>query len=555
MNFIKNRKIKIIIYMILLILILFRIDLNLNNFSVLEVILVFFITFISDNIKIYWKKDERLVSNTVGFLFAFLLGYEYILIAGLAVLFRLLKKDEFEKRIYKTLVYADTYLLAAIVGYRAEGLFSLILFITAAKVINSIFVDGIEKFELNVFTYEYIHFLSLIPYTYVSLMIENKFLSYSVILINLIFLIFYYFIIKNINEKKDEKNKNERLNRFNQIILEVSRILKEFSLKESEDKILTEIADILRIDLGYKFILISLFDPTNNTVKRITKSGISDEQFKEIKERVINSESVIKIMDEKHRFLETYFIPDLDDEEDKVSFNLYNSNEKNKNNDLDWEIVQKKWSENDLLLVALRNQNDEMIGYISCDNPENGLRPNNEQLVLLSVFAQLVSLVLENSQLYQKVVGLAETDGLTKLYNHSKLFVDLMTFEKKNYNISVAFLDMDDFKKINDTYGHMKGDQILSDVARIIKNNVRENDNVYRYGGDEFVIIFRGISKEKCREIILRFIEKTKSLDVKLSFSIGVSNIEECTDYKDALDLADKRAYISKRTGKGKIII
>jgi diguanylate cyclase (GGDEF)-like protein len=541
-------KLKNIILLIISIATFYFLDMDFTNLNILDVFLVIFVTYFSDNLKIYWAKNKRLVSNTVAFVFSFVLGPEYIFISTLVIIFSKNAHKSFTRKAYRVLVYAATYSLAALVSYGFSPLLSLFLFITISKIVNSIIVDSLKEFNFKMFIYEYLHFLALIPYTYLFLRFEESPFRYMFILVNIVFLILYHFIIKLNNEKDTEILNSNRLKKFNEITFDLSKIIKEFSLKSSNSKILDEISDILHEKLGYSHILISLFDFENQRIKRVGQKGIDKELFKKIKNQKVPISSITRFMNEKYRYRETYFIPKAD----RMSSDyLYQLRDNIEVKSFDEDV--NKWNPNDLLLIALRDGKNNLIGYISVDEPENELRPSKEELNILSVFGQMASLALEHSQKFYEIKNMAERDGLTGLYNHSKLFVDLENFQNQNEPICLVFFDLDNFKLINDTLGHMAGDKILKKVSEVFLAHIRVNDLAYRYGGDEFVIIFRNRSKDLVLKIIKRICDYTAGIHKDLSFSAGVSCSENYEDYRELLESADKKVYISKKKGKGKI--
>jgi len=428
-------------------------------------------------------------------------------------------------------------------------LLALFLFITISKIINSIIVDGVKGFSLKIFAFEYFYFLTLIPYTYLFLYFNESPFRYMFVLVNIVFLILYYFIIKSNNEKNREILKSERLKKFNEITVELSNIIKEFSLKSSNLKILDETSEIIHKKLGYSHVLISLFDFGKGIIKRVGQKGINEDIYEKIKNQNVPIKSITRFFNEKYRYRETYFVPRAD----KLNSDyLYQLRDNVEVTSLEEDI--NKWHPNDLLLVALRDGKNNLIGYISVDEPENNLRPSKEELNILSVFGQMVSLTLEHSQKFSEIKNIAERDGLTGLYNHSKLFADLEAFKNQKEQFCLAFFDLDNFKQINDSLGHFGGDKILKKVAEVFLMHIRDDDLVYRYGGDEFVIIFRNISKDSALKIIKRFYSYIKQIHKSLSFSAGVSCSNDYEDFRELLKSADRKAYISKNNGKGKII-
>ncbi len=154
------------------------------------------------------------------------------------------------------------------------------------------------------------------------------------------------------------------------------------------------------------------------------------------------------------------------------------------------------------------------------------------------------------------------TDPLTQTYNRNFLrnFLKRTDFSK----FQIAMLDIDYFKKINDSYGHKAGDYILAEVAQVIKDSIRPKDVLIRFGGEEFLIFFH---KEKNKETdaydISQRIRKNiqeksfsyESIDIKLTTSLGVLlNTEHYKTIHDAIKKADERLYVAKKQGRNKVI-
>ncbi|MBQ9181963.1 MAG: GGDEF domain-containing protein [Bacilli bacterium] len=155
----------------------------------------------------------------------------------------------------------------------------------------------------------------------------------------------------------------------------------------------------------------------------------------------------------------------------------------------------------------------------------------------------IIKLINERNNLEQNL----KRDSLTGIYNRRILkFIG-------NYSI-VAMCDIDDFKSINDNYGHDFGDEILKIVSNIIVQNVRSSDYVVRFGGDEFIIVFNNCNlntvvnrMEKIQENLI------KVEDLELTLSIGISEYQESVSLDDAIKKADHALYKSKNNGKKQI--
>ncbi len=166
----------------------------------------------------------------------------------------------------------------------------------------------------------------------------------------------------------------------------------------------------------------------------------------------------------------------------------------------------------------------------------------------------------ENDKQVEHLKEIAGRDELTKLYRRGAFMRrvnNAMEQEKRN---TLFMLDIDDFKGVNDVYGHTVGDIVLSQVANVFKTAIRESDLVCRMGGDEFAIFIKGIdSRDYVRDIADRLIKNVKMIPVALErnidicISIGIyifnsENTEE--DFTDIYNAADEALYIAKSNGK-----
>jgi diguanylate cyclase (GGDEF)-like protein len=146
----------------------------------------------------------------------------------------------------------------------------------------------------------------------------------------------------------------------------------------------------------------------------------------------------------------------------------------------------------------------------------------------------------------KRLKQLSLCDELTGLFNRRKLEEDLQRYIElhKRHNIlfSIIMIDIDNFKNINDTRGHIIGDRVLKQVADILKNNIRKSDRAYRYAGDEFIVIF---SHYKSKIEIIRRIRQALQ-DINISISIGVCDLKDKYS-QEILQKIDKKMYEEKR--------
>lgn len=125
-------------------------------------------------------------------------------------------------------------------------------------------------------------------------------------------------------------------------------------------------------------------------------------------------------------------------------------------------------------------------------------------------------------------------------------------------NLAIMFLDIDNFKKINDRYGHQKGDKILRQLAKLLKVTVRKTDLVSRWGGDEFVILLMNVTKKQAQKVALRLrqlVAKNKFLGLSLTISIGLIIPQDEESLAIIINKADKLMYQAKKQGKNQVVM
>lgn len=160
-----------------------------------------------------------------------------------------------------------------------------------------------------------------------------------------------------------------------------------------------------------------------------------------------------------------------------------------------------------------------------------------------------------------KIAEITSIDSLTKLYNRQYLFLkmkdELNRFKRYKTAFSILLLDIDDFKRINDTFGHQKGDGILSKFSIILEKSKRDLDICARYGGEEFMIVLPHTDLHEAKIIAERLriiIENNFKNDTGITTSIGVSNCPKSSKtLKNLIKKADNALYKSKSRGKNRV--
>lgn len=174
--------------------------------------------------------------------------------------------------------------------------------------------------------------------------------------------------------------------------------------------------------------------------------------------------------------------------------------------------------------------------------------------------------VSELKKTLSEINRLIVIDELTKCYNrryiNEKLPIDIESAKANKLPLSIAMIDIDYFKLINDKYGHLLGDLVLKDITNVIKNNIRgKSDWIARYGGEEFLILFNDTSKEdaynlskRIKSVVENSIFKYDDIEINITISIGIASLtSEIDDMDKLIRKADEKLYKAKRSGRNYI--
>jgi diguanylate cyclase (GGDEF)-like protein len=209
---------------------------------------------------------------------------------------------------------------------------------------------------------------------------------------------------------------------------------------------------------------------------------------------------------------------------------------------------------------------DEVLGVISVVRSERGFERGERDLV--AYLARQAGVSIENVGLHEQVQRQALTDELTGLFNHRR-FVDALAAEAErarrfNHSVGLVMLDLDDFKTVNDTYGHQQGDQVLRSVADLMRAYSREIDAPARYGGEELAIVLPQTDLDGAYQLAERLRAGIEELAIPLvgrgghmrvTASLGVAALPlSAEDPERLIAAADAALYEAKRGGKNKTV-
>ncbi|MBI1884592.1 MAG: sensor domain-containing diguanylate cyclase [Chlamydiae bacterium] len=231
--------------------------------------------------------------------------------------------------------------------------------------------------------------------------------------------------------------------------------------------------------------------------------------------------------------------------------------------DFRFEENAKKGLTSSLIEAALTTEN-KLIGALRLESREPHVFQLDD-LRMLANLSNVASTSLKNAKLYSETLELSIKDGLTGLhvptYFHQELQKAFLQAHKNHESLSVLMADIDNFKSINDRYGHTVGDGILKKISEVFHEVLEKNFIPSRYGGEEFSAFFPGWPREKTITLAenLRRKIQTISLEIRreilnVTVSMGISEIKPTDSNKDELiQRADQALYEAKRTGKNKV--
>lgn len=227
-----------------------------------------------------------------------------------------------------------------------------------------------------------------------------------------------------------------------------------------------------------------------------------------------------------------------------------------------WGGVQKVhgWAGTPLIVHG------EVIGCLTLDSEKHAAyTPADADLII--AFAGEVALAIEKARLFKQVQRLAITDPLTGLHNRRYFFEiaqrEVHRARRIENPLTLIMMDIDYFKKVNDTFGHQTGDRVLVELARRLTEHVRMVDVVARYGGEEFLVLLPDTDleeampvAERLHQCLMEMVVKADKGEVRISVSLGLAQMDEgCTDIETLVQHADQALYDSKNQGRGRISV
>src|SRR5262249_7096811 len=282
-----------------------------------------------------------------------------------------------------------------------------------------------------------------------------------------------------------------------------------------------------------------------------------DRNWSEMQGQEIPAREITQYWTERNRVSKSYHVRHRESREEEELFGLSGPRRARAN----------LWLPTETLWIPLVS-GETLVGCLTVGAPRSGFSPTLETVHALEIFANQAVTAIEIARSYTDVREQSVRDGLTGTYNHrhfqESLQKEIGRAERRARPLSVLMLDIDDFKAVNDRYGHPVGDAILQRIVSEIRNEIRgDMDLLARYGGEEFAVILPETPPEEAtdvaerirRRVDERLFRPPDSNDIlRVTVSIGLATFpNDAGTKKQLIDKADSALYRAKRGGKNAV--
>jgi diguanylate cyclase (GGDEF)-like protein len=228
--------------------------------------------------------------------------------------------------------------------------------------------------------------------------------------------------------------------------------------------------------------------------------------------------------------------------------------------------IVRQFKKDDIELIVPLQFKGQINGILCLKNkePDFGTSYTEAEKRFIDILAGFASVAIENARLYE----MATLDRKTNLYNHgyfqNRLIEEIERTERYGSDLALMILDLDHFKKVNDTHGHVMGDEVLVRIAKTIQEQVRSFDIPARFGGEEFCVILPETNEksavivaERLREQIGKLVFNAKKGTFSVTVSIGISTFRPSSNITDDIfiEQADKSLYYAKQHGRNQVVV
>ncbi|MCM3877507.1 MAG: diguanylate cyclase, partial [Thermoanaerobaculia bacterium] len=328
------------------------------------------------------------------------------------------------------------------------------------------------------------------------------------------------------NLRRQMQTVNERLQGRAEMLQRILEVSNELKTHLTLEHLVQSIVQAVHHSLGYRVVVLSLFDPAENVFERRAQVGL-DDTSPGAPPRKVPREEIARWFGERYRISKSYFVSHLERQDASSVTDDSGRIERRRRS-----TASGAWHPNDLLFVPL-TAGDQVVGALQVDQPRSGLVPRLEDVQALEIFSNQAVTAIQSARAYETTRQMSVRDSLTEAFNHrhfqETLSRELARHERSGQPLALVMLDIDDFKKINDRWGHPVGDLVLRGLVEELTKGVREMDTVARYGGEEFALIFPETTPAKAWVVADRLRNRvagrlfvTRDLDHALSVTISL---------------------------------
>jgi diguanylate cyclase (GGDEF)-like protein len=337
----------------------------------------------------------------------------------------------------------------------------------------------------------------------------------------------------------------ERSERHQAGLEQLLRLSSQLPQTVSTEAMLTSVCEGISEALGFQKVLIQLLEAGTGKLQTVAAAGWQEDDAAAT--AALDLDLISRLFEPQFDVAGCYLVPSSEAESRVGATQIVYESVLNGRGPHAWD---HHW-----LVVPLRDAEDKVRGVLWADEPDTRLLPNEHVLQALRIFANQAMEALAVATQLEETRFLADHDPLTRLLNRRALLQELNAVADEGWtkHLALVFLDVDNFKEINDVHGHATGDRVLARFATLLAELVREDDRAFRVGGDEFALLLYGAGAQDARDVVARIVAAVEAnidpLVRTLSASFGVATSSGREEPQQLLRVADEAMYQAKRSG------
>ncbi len=311
----------------------------------------------------------------------------------------------------------------------------------------------------------------------------------------------------------------------------------------STEAMLTSVCEAVSEALGFGKVLIQLVDANTGGLRPAAAAGCTEDEVKA--SGALELDRISRLFEPQFEVAGCYLLPREEGATRVGPSQVVYRSVMNGRGPHAWD---HHW-----LVVPLLDADGAVRGVLWADEPHSRLVPSEHVLQALRIFANHAMEALAVATQLEETRFLADHDPLTRLLNRRALLRELAAATEEGRPVALVFLDVDNFKDVNDGHGHATGDHVLARFASLLVELVRNGDDAFRVGGDEFALLLRDAGEHEAREVVSRIVAAVAAnidpLVRTLTASFGIAPSAGAEEPEKLLRIADEAMYEAKRSG------